>query len=124
MDRWIHKRSDKKFDLIFFRPGAGIKYIGIETDDPIHLNRYRSHEGALLTLLARAYERLDTDGEIFAETDPDPKPQDIARYERLANRLRSVPGIEVDVTVNKSRQHMIVHLVKRPAAPSAFPKTI
>lgn len=121
IDRWIEERGGKTFDLVFFRPGAGIKYIGVESNDPVRLYRYESHTGALLTLLARVYERLGENGEIFAETDPNRDPDRLAQFERFAEALRSVPGIEAAAAVNADRKHLIFHLTKRPGAPSAFP---
>lgn len=118
-ETWVHEKGNSGFDLIFFRPGAGIKYIGVDSPDQEKLKyNYFANINVLRVLLNRAYDILAPGGEVFAEIDPDPTEEQIAAYRGYMNDLMgTLPGITAEVSKNEGRAHLIVHIKKEKKIP-------
>lgn len=119
-ETWVHEKGNTGFDLIFFRPGAGIKYIGVDSSDQQNLSyNYSANINVLRVLLNRAYDILSPGGELFAEIDPDPTEEQMSAYKGYMNDLQeSIPGIKAEVLKNEERANLIVHIKKENKIPN------
>lgn len=113
IDAWLASRGANGFDQVFFRPGGGMPFIGVNSEHHAHMLHpldMSTHEGLLLGLLHRVLERLSPEGDVYAELSYGTESEAKTMEHQLNSAIRT-PGIAAKVHLN-SINSIVVHIHK------------